>query len=236
MGEGAVKDELAPLYLGSLFNRNGKQVLEQVPEQPFSISKYPRSFNLLNFHSLRPAYDNPEYSLTLYGQNVLNTFQSELSYTYNENEASHKLGYNGIFGGTYIQPVFGVNQTWNRSAVYAADTVLHWNEFTAYAGLQLPLNLSGGKQYRYLTLSSTFNADMIRWTGIAEKLLRNQDFNYLSNRIVYTVRSRKRYSKFTRTGRRACCCNTGTASIIIRPTSYWQADHCTCLVSAPTIV
>lgn len=186
-----IKDELSPLYVGSLFNKTDKQMLDQVPDRPFGTSRYRKSFNLLNFHSLRPAYDNPEYSLTLYGQNVLNTFQSELSYTYNENEASHKLGYNGIFGGTYIQPVFGVNQTWNRSVTYSKDTVFHWNEFAGYAGLQLPLNLSAGKQYRYLTLASTFNADLVHWTGTAEKLLRNQDVNYLSSRIVYTGQIQK---------------------------------------------
>ncbi len=187
----SVKDELTGLYVGSLFTKEERGVLEQVPAQPFDVSRYPKSFHPFNFHSLRPDYDNPQYSLTLYGQNVLNTFQSELAYTYNENEKSHQLGYSGIFGGTYLQPLVGVNQTWNRTAAYNADTSLHWNEFTARVGLQLPLNLSGGKQYRYLTLSSTFNVDMVRWTGVAEKLFRNQDFNYLSSRIAYSGQIQK---------------------------------------------
>jgi len=186
-----VKDELAGLYVGSLFKKEERGALEQVPEQDFSVGRYPKSFHPFNFHSLRPNFDDPEYSLTLYGQNILNTFQSQLAYTYNENEKSHKLGYTGVFGGTYIQPIFGVNHTWNRTTVYNADTSLHWNELTAQAGLQLPLNLSGGKQYRFLTLSSTFNIDKISWTGIAEKLLAGQNVNYLSTRIAYSGQVQK---------------------------------------------
>ncbi len=186
-----VKDELTDLYVGSVFSKEAHKMLEQVPDQPFEIKKYPKSFHLLNFHSLRPNYDQPEYSLTLYGENVLNTLQSQIVYTYNENEKSHALGYNGIFGGTYLQPVFGVNQTWQRTALLNKDTTVNWNEFTAYAGLQLPLNLSGGKQYRFLTLSSTFNTDQVTWTGIAEKLLKNQRFNYLNSSILYTGQVQK---------------------------------------------
>jgi hypothetical protein len=57
--------------------------------------------------------------------------------------------------------------------------------------VQLPLNLTGGKQYRYLTLSSTLNYNNVRWQGIGQKLLRNQDFTYLRTRLVYTGQIQK---------------------------------------------
>jgi len=94
-------------------------------------------------------YDQPEYSFTLYADNTLNTFQTELAYTYNANESSQKLGYTAVYGGSYLQPVLGLSQTWSRSGYYRNDTTLHWNEPGLSAGLQLPLDLSGGKAYRF---------------------------------------------------------------------------------------
>ncbi|MCW3088584.1 MAG: hypothetical protein JWQ78_1970, partial [Sediminibacterium sp.] len=146
---------------------------------------------LLNIHSYEPVYEQPEYTFRVYGENVLNTFRSEVAYTYNENEGSHKVGFNGIYGGTYLQPLFGINQTWQRSAVRNRDTILNWNELVAYAGLQLPLNLSGGKQYRFLTLSSTWNTEQVKWTGVAQKLFQNRSFNYLDARIAYAGQVQK---------------------------------------------
>ena len=103
----------------------------------------------------------------LYGQNILNTLQSEIAYTYNQNEGSIN-GLPGYFGGSYLQPVWYQPEL-ARSGILTKDTTLHWNELVGHAGLQLPLNFSGGKQYRYLTLSSTYNVERINWTGLAAK-------------------------------------------------------------------
>jgi hypothetical protein len=184
-----IKDELSTLYIDSLFKKEDHLMLDKIPEQLYDISKYPKSFHLLNIHSFRPNYQQPEYSFTLYGQNVLNTLQTQIAYTYNQNEGSHQLGYNGIYGGTYLQPVFGINQTWHRTVdltIANRDSSAHWNEFSGYAGLQLPLNLSDGKQYRYLTALTTFNTDQVQWTGFAKSLLVSQHFNYFTARIQYT--------------------------------------------------
>lgn len=186
-----IKDDLTDLYINDVFKKEDHLLLSGLPQQQYEVSKYSQSFHLLNIHSWRPYYEPPEYSFTLYGQNVLNTFQSDIAYTYNENEQSHRLGYNGAFGGSYLQPIFGINQTWQRSGALNKDTVIHWTELQGYAGLQLPLNLSGGKQYRYLTLSSTYNLDNIKWTGIAEKLLPNTNFQYLQTRLTYSSQMQK---------------------------------------------
>ena len=186
-----IRNELTDRYVADVYKKADHLLLNELPAQQYAVRKYPKSFHLLNIHSYRPFYEQPEYSFTLYGQNVLNTLQSEIAYTYNQNEGSHKLGYNGIFGGWFIQPVFGLSQTWQRTGVYNKDTTVNWNELIAYAGLQLPLNLSGGKQYRYLTLTTTFNTEQVKWMGIAEKLFRNANFNYLNARLVYTGQMQK---------------------------------------------
>lgn len=186
-----IRDELSDLYLADVFRKEDHAVLQDIVQQQYTVAPYRKSHNLLNIHSYRPYYEPPEYSFTLYGQNVLNTFQSQIAYTYNENESSHKLGYNGAYGATYLQPIFGISQTWNRSAAVNRDTIVHWNELVGYAGLRLPLNLSGGKEFRYLTLSSTYNINQVKWTGIGEKLFRNTNFQYLQSRVEYSSQVQK---------------------------------------------
>jgi hypothetical protein len=186
-----IKDELIDLYIDDAFQKADHSALDQLSSQQYPVSKYPKSFHLLNLHSFRPYYEQPEYSLTLYGQNILNTFQSEIAYTYNQNEGSSKIGYNGVFGGSFLEPVFGISQNWNRSGALNKDTTVNWNELVGYAGLQLPLNLTGVKSYRYLTLSSTFNTERVSWTGLAQKLLTDRNINYLNSRIAYSSQIQK---------------------------------------------
>ena len=182
---------LTDLYVSNIYNIEDHLLLNHLPQTKYSVRKYAKSSHLINIHSYRPFYEQPEYSFTIYGQNVMNTFQSELAYTYNHNEGSHKVGYNGIFGGSFLQPIIGISQTWDRSVALNKDTTVHWNELVGFAGLQLPLNLSGGKQYRFLKLSASYNIDQIKWTGIAEKILPNNNFQYLLTRLSYSGQIQK---------------------------------------------
>lgn len=180
-----------PMYIADAFRASDHSFLQQLPQGHYPTSVYPKTHGLFRLHSWRPDFNDPEYSFTVYGQNVLNTLQTELAYTYNYNEGSHRLSAAGIFGGTYVQPLIGAGHTWQRSGALNSDTTVHWNELSAYAGLQLPLNLSGGRQYRYLTLSGLFNVNQVSWTGIAEKLLANRQVNYLTMRVSYTGQIQK---------------------------------------------
>jgi hypothetical protein len=182
-GEG---DTLTGLYVHAPFNSPANYTLQQLPGRVFPESKYPKAFRLLNFHSWRPYYSQPELTVAVYGENVLNTLQSQLYYTYNYNEGFSKVGYTGVYGGWYVQPVIGISQTWNRNTLYSRDTSFYWNELNANAGLRLPLDFSAGKQYRYLTLSSTYNVQQVRWTGLAKQSQQNLSFSYLESRLQYT--------------------------------------------------
>jgi len=181
----ASKGALTNLYLPQLYKSSDQSLLHTIRDTNIVAEKYRASNGLVKFHSWRPYYSNPEYSFTMYSDNVLNTFHSELSYTYNQNESSHKLGVSGIYGGTYLQPMMGWDQFWSRSGYYHGDTLLHWNESNAYLGLQLPLNLTSGNSFRYLTLASTYHFDQLKWTGIGEKLFQNQQFNAIQSRVDY---------------------------------------------------
>ncbi|HYJ64158.1 MAG TPA: hypothetical protein VEV62_10475, partial [Parafilimonas sp.] len=179
-------DTLKPLYVSKPFQTTSNNLLKSIDIKNLPIKNYSKFSHPFNFHSWNPYFDDPDYSFILYGQNVLNTVQSQLYYTYNRNENFHRVGYTGIYGGWFVQPFIDANQTWHRTATLTADTSLHWNETKFAAGLQLPLNLSGGKFYRYLTLKSSYNLSAIQWQGFAKQVLQNSNFNYSENRITYS--------------------------------------------------
>ncbi|RFM27724.1 TolB-like translocation protein [Deminuibacter soli] len=183
----AAGDTLTPLYVQHPFNSGINNTLQQVPDSAWAVSRYRKATRLFNFHSWRPYYSQPDLTVAVYGQNVLNTLQSQLYYTYNYDEGYSRVGYSGVYGGWYVQPVFGISETFNRNALYRADTRLYWNELNANAGLQLPFDFSHGKQYRYLTLSSTYNIQQVQWTGKAKQMgAQNIHFGYVESRLQYS--------------------------------------------------
>lgn len=186
-----VAHTMQPLYTGNSISSAGFAFSEKLQERGFNVSPYKKATKLFNIHSWRPYYDRPEYSFTVYGENVLNTFLTELAYTYNENEGSHKLGVDMAYGGSFIQRIYGANKTWQRSAYLNRDTLVHWDELTAYAGLRLPLNLTSGSKFRSLVFQATFNTNQVKWTGIAKNLLKDASVNYLNFSLSYSVQSQR---------------------------------------------
>jgi hypothetical protein len=183
-----LNDTLTSLYVTKPFNEKANVLLESVPATHYGITKYPKFFHPFNLHSWTPYLDYPDYSFNIYGQNILNTLQSQLYYNYNDDEKYHRVGYTAIYGAWYVQPFFDINQTWNRSGLTDSGKV-KWNEFNASAGVSLPLNFSGGKQYRNLTLSASYNINNIQWKTNSKKLL--NDINYINARISYSSQIQK---------------------------------------------
>ena len=182
-------ETLLPMYV--LKTLSGKENISNVATNNFPVSKYSKATGLFNFHSWQPEVDGTNYTFAILGNNVLNTLQSRLSYTYNTNEQSHKAGATAVYGGWYLQPFINVNQTWGRAAALNKDTTVFYNESEAGIGLQLPLNFSFGRHYRYLTLSSSLNTERLRWTGLGKKLLNDVDFNYVNARLTYSSQIQK---------------------------------------------
>ncbi len=179
-------DTLKSLYVSKPFQTSSNELLQNISVRNLDVNKYSKTSGVFHFHSYNPYFDDPDYSFILYGQNVLNTIQSQLFYTYNRDENFHRVGYTGIYGGWFVQPFINVNETWHRTATLNTDTSLHWNETKFSAGLQLPLDFTGGKMYRNLTLKSSYNLSAVQWQGFAKELLNNSNFGYLENRISYS--------------------------------------------------
>ncbi len=184
--EVTVSDTLKGLYVQKPFARDENEFLKDLPETNFTISPYKKFTHPFHFHSWNPVINAPEYSLNVYGQNILNTIQSTLFYTYNSNEQSHQFGMNEIYGGRFVQPFFGVSKTLHRSFNLNMDTSFSWNELNTNVGLRLPLNLSGGKQYRNLETNIAFHYNTVEWTGNAKNIYTNYEVPFMQYSIGYS--------------------------------------------------
>jgi len=161
-------------------------VLSNVDSINYPITRYPKLYHPFNFHSLQPYVNDPNYSLTLYGENVLNTVQTNISYTYNRIEDYHQIGLGAVYGGSFVEPFINANYIFDRTT-YNPQALrnVHFNDAGWQFGLQLPLNFSANNFYRYLTYTTTFNQRFIRWEN-NNLNLQNRNANYLSNQISFT--------------------------------------------------
>lgn len=166
------------LYLPDALLQTGGDVLTRLPAGNFPVSKYGKATGLFNFHSWRPYYDQPDWSFTVYGQNILNTLQTQLYYSYNENESSHTTGVSATLGTLYPWITGGVSYTFDRKIKDTARTI-HWDELNANIGLMLPLNFTKGRWYKNLTLASSFNVEQWNVTGRYKDSVVSPLFNYL---------------------------------------------------------
>jgi len=180
------------LYLPTALQQTGGNILDKIPYQQYSVSKYRKLSAPFNFHSWRPYYEQPEWSFTVYGQNILNTIQSQLYYTYNENEGSHKTGFNGMFGAWFPWITGGLSYTFNRKVSDSTRTV-HWNELNANIGLILPLDLTKGNWYKNLTLASSFNVEQLNVTGKYKDSIAGPVFNYLQFSVNWGSQTQKAF-------------------------------------------
>lgn len=166
------------LYLPHALQQNGGNILTDIPAGRYPVSKFSKWSAPFNFHSWRPYYEQPEWSFTLYGQNILNTFQSQADYTYNENEGSHKVGWSGRLGAWFPWINGGTSYTLNRSQRDSTKTI-RWNALNAFVGVHAPFDFTKGKWYKYLNLAAAFNMEQLQVTGRFKDSISSPFFSYL---------------------------------------------------------
>ncbi len=182
-------DALPDLYVPQTLARSVD--LSNIVVDSFPVEIFRKSKRIFNFHSWIPELNEPDYTFTIYGENVLATLSSELSYNYNVNETSHQAGMRLLFGDTYLMPFVNGNATFGRSILLNKDTTLNLNESELGVGLLLPLNLTGGKYGRNLSLSTSLNIEKQYWQGLAKSLLVNQEFISSNSRLVYVAQTQR---------------------------------------------
>ncbi len=169
---------------------NETNVFTQVSDSNYKVNDYRSSSGLINIHSWRPYYEQPNWSFDLYSQNILNTLQSSFQYVYNENEQSHQLGAYATYGQWFPWIVGGTNYTMNRN-YKDSISMLTWNEWNGNIGWRIPLSKNSGRFFRSLDLSNTFNQVYYHYDALSKPLTKNKYVPYLHFQLIASVLSQQ---------------------------------------------
>jgi len=181
----AVVDVLTERFPVSHTNEFNDILLNTVSSRNFPVSNYKKGTRLLNFHSWRPYYSDPIFTFSLYGENVLNTLQTELYYLYNQDEKTNAVGFNAVYGGWFPYLNLGTEFTFNRETV-TGNKLRQWNQLDSRIGLSIPLSFASGQTYKnfnagsYYVLRNEFNK------GFFRDSIGNTSFSYLQHFISWS--------------------------------------------------
>lgn len=188
---------------GQFAKAGGTNLLATVASQQMAVTSYPKTFRLFNFHSLYPLVNDPDYTLSAIGENVLNTLQSELYVNYNRNEGSKQVGYNVVYGQWFPYITLGANYTFDRNEIFNNANRIYWNETQFLAGLNVPLNLSKGRSLTRINIASNFIYNQPSYRGIYKDSVRSGSFGYLNNILVFSHQAQQArqhiYPRFAQT-------------------------------------
>ncbi len=164
----------------SSLNKTNSNLLYSVPHDNLPVSKYHKSFGLLNFHSIQPLADDPEYSFTLVSENILNTLQSQVAFTYNRVEQWKRIGFNAVYGAFFPHLSAGIDYTIDRRGRYHGKTV-YWNELEPHGGFNIVLNLSKGRSLTFLNTGSNYVYNQSNFKGPYKDTLGKTSYSYINN-------------------------------------------------------
>jgi hypothetical protein len=171
-------------------NKTNANLLDSITARQHEITRYSKATRIINFHSIEPYINDPEYSLTLISQNILNTLQSQLSFTYNRNEQFKKIGLNAVYGALFPYLSAGIDYTIDRRGRYNGQRV-YWNETEPGAGFTIPLNFSKGKHFTYLNAGSRYVFNQTNYQGSFKDTFGRVAYSYLNNSFTLTNQVQK---------------------------------------------
>ncbi len=180
-----MRDSLPNFGINALTRDSSTDLLAHVKNNPLTITKYRKSHHLFNFHSLIPNFNDPNYSLALSGENVLNTFQSQLSFTYNRDEGYKQFGFDAVYGALFPYIIGGAGYTIDRRGYYQGENI-YWNETSVHGGFELPFNLSYGKKATSLALGSELYYSQTDFQQAFKSMFANESYTYLDNFIGFS--------------------------------------------------
>jgi len=185
INDGKIPGSLSDFNISALKRDSSTNLLASVVDSSLKIIKYHKSYHLFNFHSLIPNINDPNYTLSIAGENVLNTFQSDLSFNYNRDEGYKEFEFDAIYGALFPYISGGADYILDRRAYYRGGNVF-WNETSLHGGLELPLNFSGGKNSTYLDLGSDLYYSSSNFQAPYRSLFANQQYAYLNNYLNFS--------------------------------------------------
>jgi hypothetical protein len=183
MNSNDLQNPISDFGVSVLHNTNAN-LLASVPNDSFAIKKYRKSFQLFNFHSLEPAVSDPDYTLSLVGENILNTLQSDLSFTYDRAEKYKEISFSTTYGGWFPFISAGVNYFVDRSTLYH-EQLIRYNQLEPFAGFNIPLDFSKQRSFTNLNFGSQYVYSEGFFRGNYKDTLRSS-YSYISNFLSFS--------------------------------------------------
>ncbi|MFT3912285.1 MAG: hypothetical protein QM737_22855 [Ferruginibacter sp.] len=191
--------QVADIYTPAALKGRGAGTLYKLKDEQRRSTSYKKYFHLFNFHSWRPVFADPEFGYTLYGDNLLGTASTNLTYTYNRNEKSHAIGFYGVYAGWFPVISLGVEGIFNRNIkVIEAITdttaiikAVNFNSAKINAGISVPLSFTGGRTNKYFNIGGSYNIEQLYYRGIGKDIFANEPLHYLSSFLSFSNMSRQ---------------------------------------------
>jgi hypothetical protein len=181
-----IMSQLTDYDLAALQRDSAADLLDKVKIEPLAITKYPKTYHLFNFHSIIPTLNDPDYSIAIIGENVLNTFQSQLSLGYNRDEGYKDVGFDAVYGAWFPFVRAGFDYLYDRRA-FANGHNVYWNETDPHAGIEIPLNFSQGKQITGLDFGTDVYYSRADFQAPYNKTYSSNSYTYLNNYLTFST-------------------------------------------------
>jgi hypothetical protein len=156
-----------------------------VPMRSFASKKYSKGTGLFNFHSWRPYYEDPEYWFSIYGENVLNTLQTEIYYKYDENQRTSSVGTDVTFAQLFPHLSAGTEYTFDVQNI--ENNRLHqFDQWNSRIGYNIPLSWTKGQTRRQFNIGSNYYYRYERNKGFFKDSLGNVGWSFLQHFISWS--------------------------------------------------
>ena len=180
-----IPGNLPDFGIAALKRDSSTDVLATVKNDSLPITKYNKLYHPFNFHSLIPNFSDPNYQLSIAGENVLNTLQTNISFNYNRDEGYKQFGFDAIYGALFPYISAGANYTIDRRGYYKGSNI-YWNETQINGGLEIPLDLSAGKHLTRLNFGSGLVYSQTSFQQAYRNQFRDRSYLYSSNYISFS--------------------------------------------------
>lgn len=151
-----------------LSEQEGGSIFDKIPSNNFQVKKYNKWSGIINPHSLLFSVLHPNYGLRLLSDNKFSTLSAEISGLYNTNE--RRISYGASLNYAELYPIItGGYQRLNRSRISGHSSIIRdttitfglnrqeWQEDRFTAGIELPVNFSGGNNFNSLRLNVNYH-------------------------------------------------------------------------------
>ncbi|MCW3093258.1 MAG: hypothetical protein JWP81_4327 [Ferruginibacter sp.] len=179
------------LYTVTALRKKGAGILYNLTDSSNTITPYRKGLHLFNYHSWRPEVNDPEYSYSLYSDNVLSSFNNTVQYTFNRSDHSHTFGVFETFAGWFPVLSLGTEYTLNRSLDTALGKSVQFNAGKLNARISIPLSFIGGRTSKFLNFGGGYNIEQLYYRGIGKNVFDNKSVKYTNFFLAFSNASRQ---------------------------------------------